>query len=61
MNSVIFRYVFVALLLCSDWTKAEPIDVDPLPSWNDTGPKQAIRSFVARVTAKEGQLAFVKA
>ena len=23
---------------------------DPLPSWNDTGPKRAIIAFVARVT-----------
>ena len=27
---------------------------DPLPSWNDTGPKKAIVDFVARVTAEEG-------
>jgi len=31
---------------------------DPLPSWNDTGPKQAIIAFVARVT-KPGTPEFV--
>jgi hypothetical protein len=31
---------------------------DPLPSWNDTAPKQAIVSFVEKVT-KEGSLDFV--
>src|SRR5262245_27226285 len=31
---------------------------DPLPSWNNTGPKQAIISFVAKVT-KEGSPDFV--
>lgn len=28
---------------------------DPLPSWNDTGPKQAIISYVDRVTAPESK------
>jgi hypothetical protein len=31
---------------------------DPLPSWNDTGPKKAIFSFVERVT-KQGSPDFV--
>src|SRR5262249_26315900 len=31
---------------------------DPLPSWNDTGPKKAILAFFAKVT-KEGSPAFV--
>ena len=31
---------------------------DPLPSWNDTGPKQAIIAFVEKVT-KEGSADFV--
>jgi phosphoserine phosphatase len=35
-----------------------PADVDPLPSWNDTGPKKAITAFVAKVT-KEGSPDFV--
>jgi haloacid dehalogenase-like hydrolase len=35
-------------------TKAE----DPLPSWNDTGPKKAITAFVEKVT-KEGSPDFV--
>jgi len=31
---------------------------DPLPSWNDTGPKKAIEAFVDRVT-KQGSPDFV--
>jgi phosphoserine phosphatase len=29
--------------------------VDPLPSWNDSGPKQAVLSFVDRVTSEGGK------
>jgi hypothetical protein len=32
---------------------------DPLPSWNDTGPKQSIIAFVEKVT-KEGSTDFVQ-
>jgi len=32
--------------------------VDPLPAWNDTGPKKATITFVERVT-KEGSRDFV--
>lgn len=35
-------------------------DADPLPSWNDTGPKHAIIDFVSRVT-QEGGADFVPA
>ena len=34
--------------------------VDPLPSWNDTAPKQAITTFVEKVT-KPGSPDFVPA
>jgi phosphoglycolate phosphatase-like HAD superfamily hydrolase len=34
-------------LLCAAWAQAQ---LQPLPSWNDTGPKQAILKFVADVT-----------
>jgi phosphoserine phosphatase len=38
--------------------EAQPPVPDPLPSWNDTAPKKAILSFVAKVT-KEGSPDFV--
>ena len=36
-----------------------PASADPLPSWNDTGPKHAIRNFIAQVTAERSP-AFVQ-
>lgn len=44
------------ILFCT--TLAAAVQADPLPSWNDTGPKQAIVDFVKRVT-KEGGAEFV--
>ncbi len=41
--------VFTLLLLLATTAMA---DVDPLPSWNDGGPKQALIEFVAKVTSK---------
>ncbi|MBY5335468.1 HAD family hydrolase [Rhizobium leguminosarum] len=46
--------VIAALLL----TASAYAQSDPLPSWNDTGPKQAIVSFVERVS-KQGSTDFV--
>src|SRR5258708_35224376 len=37
---------------------AQPAVTEPLPSWNDTGPKKAIVTFVERVT-KQGSPDFV--
>jgi hypothetical protein len=37
----------LALFCAGLWAAAE---TDPLPSWNDTGPKQAILKFVAETT-----------
>ncbi|MET0595471.1 MAG: HAD family hydrolase [Polyangiaceae bacterium] len=67
-----FLSVFVALALSSCEATAllpdaalratanEPLDssADPLPSWNDGAPKNAVLDFVARVT-KEGSPGFV--
>src|SRR4051794_3215746 len=36
------------------WSAASPQQADPLPSWNDTAPKQAIAAFVERVTQDGG-------
>jgi hypothetical protein len=33
---------------------ANAASADPLPSWNDTGPKRAIVSFVEKVTQQGG-------
>jgi phosphoglycolate phosphatase-like HAD superfamily hydrolase len=38
--------------------QAQSTAADPLPSWNDTGPKKAVVSFVGRVT-KQGSPEFV--
>ena len=46
---------FCAALLLGTQAQAQP---DPLPSWNDTGPKQAIVAFVGQVT-REGSPNFV--
>lgn len=51
------RAVLVALAaLC--WAAPALAQSDPLPSWNDTGPKAAITTFVERVT-KQGSPDFV--
>src|SRR5207244_2089801 len=51
-NNHICAYPFgiVAALLVASQALA---DNDPLPSWNDTGPKAAIIDFVKKVTANE--------
>jgi phosphoglycolate phosphatase-like HAD superfamily hydrolase len=43
----------VAFFALACTTKPKP--VDPLPSWNDGGPKKAILEFVAAVTDKAGK------
>jgi phosphoglycolate phosphatase-like HAD superfamily hydrolase len=49
----------VAVLIATLSFAAQPARAqDPLPSWNDTGPKKAIIAFVAKVT-KEGSADFV--
>jgi hypothetical protein len=45
-------------LIASALLAAHASAADPLPSWNDTAPKQAITSFVEEVT-KEGSADFV--
>jgi phosphoglycolate phosphatase-like HAD superfamily hydrolase len=40
------------------WVANAALAADPLPSWNDTGPKQALMAFVERVT-KESSREFV--
>ena len=47
-------FAIVWLIVASPQAAAQ----DPLPSWNDTGPKKAIIAFVGRVT-KAGTLDFV--
>jgi hypothetical protein len=47
-------FVVVSPLIC---VRAQ---TDPLPSWNDTGPKKAIVAFVEKIT-KEGSADFVAA
>lgn len=49
------KFPIVALLGC--FTQ-EAFAADPLPSWNDIGPKQAIVAFIEKVT-KEGSPDFV--
>jgi phosphoglycolate phosphatase-like HAD superfamily hydrolase len=46
--------VGVVLLLSGQAAPARASDPDPLPSWNETGPKQAIVAFVERVTKEDG-------
>lgn len=49
--SLIFVAALAALFACERAPElVEQAVVDPLPSWNDTAPKQAIVDFVARVT-----------
>jgi phosphoglycolate phosphatase-like HAD superfamily hydrolase len=53
------RRSFAALALAatlglSSWQGAAAQTADPLPSWNDTRPKQAIIDFVSRVTEEGG-------
>ncbi len=50
-----FIVTIVAVLIAPFVFAADP---EPLPSWNDTGPKQAIVQFVGKVT-KEGSPDFV--
>jgi hypothetical protein len=45
-------------LIASTLLVAHAFAFDPLPSWNDTAPKQAVISFVGKVT-KEGSPGFV--
>ena len=40
----------VSLVLCAGLLSAGAVAADPLPSWNDTGSKQAIIAFVDRVS-----------
>jgi phosphoserine phosphatase len=55
------RLAFTAILISclGQLAFARPLEGDPLPSWNDGQAKQAITSFVTRVT-KEGSADFVK-
>lgn len=46
------------ILLATMLINASAAAADPLPSWNDTGPKKAIMAFVQRVT-KQGSPDFV--
>ncbi len=48
----------VVLLLFPCFLTSSLVLADPLPSWNDTAPKQSIIAFVEKVT-KEGTPAFV--
>jgi phosphoglycolate phosphatase-like HAD superfamily hydrolase len=45
-------------VLCAAWAAGPARAAGPLPSWQDTGPKKAIVSFVEKVT-KEGSADFV--
>jgi phosphoserine phosphatase len=51
------KHTFTTLIAIALLTVAASA-ADPLPSWNDTAPKQAITSFVEKVT-KEGSADFV--
>ncbi len=44
-------WIVAALLVCC-WVLPIARAEDPLPSWNDTAPKQAILGFVAQVTGR---------
>jgi len=52
-GTLLFKSLLALLLLVNAAFAA-----DPLPSWNDTGPKKAVVAFVERVT-KEGAPGFV--
>jgi hypothetical protein len=54
MKSIDRTFVSLALVLAGLTTYAQ----DPLPSWNDTGPKKALGAFVEKVT-KQGSPDFV--
>ena len=53
------RFLATALLGLIAWSAAAIAQTDPLPSWNDGKPKQAILDFVAKVT-RDGGPDFVK-
>jgi phosphoglycolate phosphatase-like HAD superfamily hydrolase len=57
MRSVLSILHAVAVFIAW-WTPSGAHAADPLPSWNDTAPKQAITTFVERVT-KDGTPDFV--
>ncbi|MBC8128491.1 MAG: haloacid dehalogenase-like hydrolase [Gloeobacteraceae cyanobacterium ES-bin-144] len=53
------KTIFAAALVCAlAFTTTIARAADPLPSWNDTAPKQAIVAFVEKLT-KEGSADFV--
>jgi hypothetical protein len=52
------KFLTAALIGMAALTATQSRAADPLPSWNDTGPKKAIISFVEKVT-KEGSPDFV--
>lgn len=59
MRTLTAALVVIALMLNASFTTAAQNETsDPLPSWNDTAPKQAILDFVKRVTT-EGDDDFV--
>jgi len=58
MVSMRTRSVFCAVLLLFAVSRDSLAQTDPLPSWNDTAPKQTILKFVAETT-KEGSPSFV--
>ncbi len=53
-----FAPLLAGLLVCVavsfGWSSTASSQTDPLPSWNDTAPKQAIIEFVGRVTKTGG-------
>jgi phosphoglycolate phosphatase-like HAD superfamily hydrolase len=53
-----FAGVIAIVIAALSFTAQPAVAQDPLPSWNDTGPKKAIIAFVAKVT-KEGTPDFV--
>jgi hypothetical protein len=55
---VLVASVSAAAVFGSAALAANPLHAEPLPSWNDTAPKQAIVAFVDKVT-KEGSPDFV--
>jgi len=59
VKGFLLRTVVTAALLVSSCQRApevvqQPVATDPLPSWNDTGSKQAIIEFVTKVTREGG-------
>ena len=51
-------FLVAALIGVTALTPITAATSDPLPSWNDTGPKKAIISFVEKIT-KQGSADFV--